>query len=540
MTPPSPDVIVIGSGISGAMAARALVDAGANVTMIDPGADSPLRDRVPDLPFNELRRTDRNQRSYLIGDNLEGVPKNGVRVGAQLTPPRQHIQAGSENLLPAESESFFPLMALSVGGLGAGWGAACFTFEPSEIRRMGLDPEELIPYYQNAADLAGISADSESEVNFRLWNAVGRHQPPLAIDDNAQDILDRHARQPERLHDRGMTLGRIPMAILSKDLDCQRKANPYFDTDFYGDVRKSIYRPKYMIDELRKQPEFTYLGGRLAVRFEDHGDGVTVWSRNIATNEIEQTEGRRLMLCAGALNSARLALHSLGLEGVKTPILCNPYTYMPTVNLGKLGREVRDKRHSMAQLGGALEAQGESDIYGCFQMYSYRSLLLFKLIKEMPLPPALGLIVARTLLNSLAVFGIFFADQQQESKFLTVKCPGSDGMPIAQFTYQQTPAELAKQRQHEDIFASGLRSLKCIPIGKVDPGKAGSIHYAGTIPFDNPFDKRFHANRDGTLNGAPNVYLGDGAPWNFLPAKGLSFTLMANALRVADRLGKAS
>jgi len=148
--------------------------------------------------------------------------------------------------------------------------------------------------------------------------------------------------------------------------------------------------------------------------------------------------------------------------------------------------------------------------------------------------------VARVLQNSLAIFGIFFSDEQQETKFLSVKNAGPGEMPILQFDYRQTPAELRDQVEHERIFASALRSLLCIPIGKVDPGKAGSIHYAGTIPLNNPFDKRFHANPDGTLEGAKNVYLGDGAPWNFLPAKGLSFTLMANALRIADLVRRAS
>jgi hypothetical protein len=214
---------------------------------------------------------------------------------------------------------------------------------------------------------------------------------------------------------------------------------------------------------------------------------------------------------------------------------------MPTVNLAMLGREARDERYSMAQLGGVLSTEGGPDVYGCYQMYSYRSLLLFKLVKEMPLPPSLGLTVARVLLNSLAIFGIFFADNQQDSKYLTVRKTGSgDAMPVVEFEYRQTAAEIQKQSKHERVFASGLRSLLCMPIGKVDPGKAGSIHYAGTIPLENPFDQRFHANPDGTLEGAGNVYLGDGAPWNFLPAKGLSFTLMANALRVADRIRKAS
>lgn len=528
-------MLVIGSGISGAMAARALLDAGATVSMIDPGADSALRVRVPDVPFSQLRRTDPHQRSYLIGDDMEGIAAPGVKVGAQLTPPRQHISREADKLLPSESDTFFPLMAVSIGGLGAGWGAACFTFDDDELRRMGVPSEGFGEYYQRAADLAGISADPTSETNAHLWRDIARHQPPLDIDANAQKILDRHQRKPDALHDRGMTLGRIPMAILSRDVPPERRANPYFDTDFYGDVRKSIYRPKYMIELLRKRPEFTYLGRRLAMRFNDRGDSVTVQARNLETGIMEEHSARRIMLCAGALNSARLALHSLALPGVKSPLLCNPYTYLPTVHLPMLGREARDRRHSMAQLGGILETQGRKDVRGCYQMYSYRSLLLFKLVKEMPLPPALGLQVARVLQNSLAIFGIFFSDQQQDSKFLTV-----NESAVLRFEYRQTEAEIRDQRLHEGVFASALRSLLCFPIGKVDPGKAGSIHYAGTIPYENPFDQRFHANSDSTLAGAPNVYLGDGAPWKFLPAKGLSFTLMANALRVADSLKKAS
>ncbi len=533
------DAIVIGSGISGGMAAKALVDAGLQVAMVDPARDSKLRDRIPDKPFRELRRTDAEQRSYLIGDHLEGIPAAGVKVGAQLTPPRQHISRGADELLPSQSETFFPLLPVSLGGLGAGWGAACFTFDAAELERMGLDGADLSPYYQKAADLAGISADAASDANGHLWQGVGRHQPPLRIDTNAESILARHQGDPSRLSQRGMTLGRIPMAILSEDLDGIRKANPYFDTDFYGSVRKSIYRPSYLLETLPSD-RFTLLGGRLALRFEDKGDEVLVHCRNIETGGFENHRARKVVLCAGALNSARLALHSLGLNGVKTPILCNPYTYMPTVNLAMLGREARDDRHSMAQLGGVLQHDDGDGVYGCYQMYSYRSLLLFKLMKEMPLPPALGLLVARTLQTSLAIFGIFFADQQTETKFLEVLPASVGGMPVVKFDYRQTDSEMARQRRHEDRFAAGLRSLRCFPIGKVDPGKAGSIHYAGTIPFENPFDKRFHANPDFTLAGMRNVYLGDGAPWNFLPAKGLSFTLMANALRVADRLVAAS
>jgi hypothetical protein len=72
----------------------------------------------------------------------------------------------------------------------------------------------------------------------------------------------------------------------------------------------------------------------------------------------------------------------------------------------------------------------------------------------------------------------------------------------------------------------------------VDPGPAGSIHYAGTIPADNPINPLVRTLPDGTIEGLPNVFAGDSSSWNSLPAKGLSFTLAANAIRVAELAAK--
>jgi len=51
------------------------------------------------------------------------------------------------------------------------------------------------------------------------------------------------------------------------------------------------------------------------------------------------------------------------------------------------------------------------------------------------------------------------------------------------------------------------------------PTPGASVHYAGTLPM-------------------PHVYVIDGAVFPALPAKNLSFTIMANAMRVAANLLK--
>src|SRR5262249_44715818 len=142
-------------------------------------------------------------------------------------------------------------------GLGAGWGAACFTFSPEELTRAGLPASEFPELYRSAAAMIGVSADPQSPVNHWLWDPPPPAQPPLDVDDNARRILQRSEKRKEQLAHLGIHTGRIPMAILSEDRP-PRKANPYFDMDFYSDSRMSVFRPRYLVNEMLQSKHFTY------------------------------------------------------------------------------------------------------------------------------------------------------------------------------------------------------------------------------------------------------------------------------------------
>ena len=86
---------------------------------------------------------------------------------------------------------------------------------------------------------------------------VRNHLPVLEIDSVTKDMWSRYSAKPDEFLRRGLSLGRTPLAILSRDLG-DRRANPYFDMDFWSESRKSVFRPRYLIDELRKQPNFRY------------------------------------------------------------------------------------------------------------------------------------------------------------------------------------------------------------------------------------------------------------------------------------------
>ena len=80
-----------------------------------------------------------------------------------------------------------------------------------------------------------------------------------------------------------------------------------------------------------------------------------------------------------------------------------------------------------------------------------------------------------------------------------------------------------------------LWRLGCI----VPPGMAhvrpmgASVHYAGTLPMRRDAAP-FTTDAGCVSRDYPNVHLVDGATFPFLPAKNVTFTLMANAARAAS------
>jgi hypothetical protein len=70
-----------------------------------------------------------------------------------------------------------------------------------------------------------------------------------------------------------------------------------------------------------------------------------------------------------------------------------------------------------------------------------------------------------------------------------------------------------------------------------DPGYGSSIHYAGTIPFSEKEEYGTTAF-NGKLNQTKNVYIADASGFRFLSAKGITFSIMANAHIVANNAMK--
>ena len=528
------DAIVVGSGPAGANAAAALVERGKRVLMLDVGdVDPTYEPLVPARPFRDIREGDGAQHRYFLGDAFEGLPRGGVRTGAQLTPPRAYVTRSAASLLPIASDTFAAAESLALGGLGAAWGAGVFEFDEHEMSDWPLEAHALRPHYDAVARRIGVSAASDDLSRF--FPQPQGALPPLDLDSNAEALLARYQAERSTLNTRGFFLGRVPLAVCSQAHD-GRGPNQYRDMEFWSDGDRSVYRPRWTVETLRRSSLFRYVDRQLVTHFTETPQGVAVSARDVDTGRQQEFHGRALLLGAGTLGTARIVLRSLGRFDERVPLLCNPYTYVPVINWRMLGRTARDRRHSLAQLTAIQQPDRAAGARGSVQvqLYSYRSLLTFRLLGEAPLPYREGLRAMRVLLPALGILGINHEDRRTESKFCLLRRV-RDGADVLEISYALSRDEQTRIATSERNVLRCFRRLGAWPLRRVHPGHGSSIHYAGTFPMTRDAAGLTSAP-DGRLGPTRAVYLVDGSPFPYLPAKGLTFTIMANANRVASLL----
>ena len=525
------DAIVVGSGASAVHATWPLVMAGLRVLMIDVGNDDEVyRPLFPAGAFDAIRRTDSAQHRYFLGDRFEGVPFGSVRVGAQLTPPRSHINRDVDRLTPYESDNFFGMESLALGGLAAGWGAGVNRFTPEELADLPISLADLEPHYAAVERRIGTCGEDDD-----LTSGLGVHDemmPPLPVDRNSRFLLERYQRRRSACLDAGLRLGVTRLAACSREY-CGRGPHPLDDRDFWSDAARAVYRPRWTLDELRTRANFTYAPGLVVQSFRDGADDVTVECLRVGGGDV-QFSARALVLAAGVFGTARIVLRSLGLHGHEVPYVSNPYTYAPCLLPGVVGRDEVAARHSLSQLTATFSPAGTGWPPMHVSIYSYRSLLTFKLIKESPLSARAGMRLMPAIIPLLAILGLHHADEPALGKS-AVLLPASDGRP-ERLRIAHPPGDGFTERmeQHERLLLREMRRLGCHPFKRVRPGPGSSIHYAGTFPMSAE-PRELTTARDGLLAGTRRVHLADGSLLRRLPAKGLTLTLMANA----DRVGTA-
>lgn len=526
-------VLVVGSGASGVHFAETLLARGREVTLLDVGR--PRAEPVlPEATLNGLKERLDDPVEYFLGPAFEGVllpGKKGEYYG--IPPSKAHALEGPDGY-GFEAEGFAPLFSLAQGGLAEVWTGGCYPFDDADLRAFPFGYRELAPHYAEVARRIGITG-VEDDLAAYLPVHEGL-QPPLRLDPQAARLVERYGKRRDRLARLGCRVGRARVAVLSADR-VGRRACTYLGRCLWGCPENALYTPAVTLKACLGHPAFRYLPGREALHFEAT-EGARVQAlvaRRLADGALERLPVDRLVLAAGTLGSARILLESLRRAGVQAPVLSglmdNRQVLMPFLHWRSLGQPFQDESYQYHQLALALEATDPQDrVLGLIT--TLKTCLVHPIAQSVPLHLRAALDVTRAAHASLGILNVNFRDTRREGNQVGL-VPDSPS-PRLRIRYAPAPEEATWLRPALGRVRRALRALGCL----VPPGFAyvrpmgASAHYAGLVPMTREGGTGT-ATPEGRSRDFENLWLADGITFPFLPAKNLTFTLMANAVRVA-------
>jgi choline dehydrogenase-like flavoprotein len=514
--------IIVGSGAAATAAALELVQRGIRPVMLDVGyQDDGQAPRVEGNLYSYRARHD--SFDLHIGADYRGLA--GVLTGeagiAKLNAPRMAFVTRDATMLsPLSQREFQAIQSFALGGLGNAWGAGLYRWIPADLQDFPIALTELEPYFDKLTREIGISGADDDLTEF--FGDPSALQPPLELSHNGRRVALAYRRRRKALRAKRIYLGRPRAGVLTVPKD-ERPACDYSNLEFWQS-QPYVYTPAVTLRRLIATGQIDYRPGLLVERWQETANGITVCARAVNSGEAVEISGKRLLLTAGAINSARIALQSAGDTTARLPLLENPIVQIPLVLPASLGRRLDTHAFGLVQLNLVWESAAYQTLLQG-SLIELTAPLRSEFFSRFPLSARANLALIRHLLPAMLMLQLYFPAWVQPPSRLSLLDDGRlriEGQP-----FPVEPVRLAP-------LLGALRSLGLWthPALIQQPITGHAIHYAGTLPM-RAAPGPYQCDRSGRLYGAERVYVADSASFSNLSAKNMSLGMMANAMRIA-------
>ena len=554
------DVIVVGSGAAGGMAAYALTQAGIRVLMLeagrnyDPAVETPMFQAPHQAPLHGAGTPDKEQGYFDAtvdgGSEIEGEPYT-----------------------VAEGSDFRLWRARMLGGRTNHWGRVALRFGPYDFKgktRDGLgidwpiDYEEIAPWYTHAEALTGIFGAAEGIENSPDSPAGVLHKPPP---------VRGYEYWVKKVMEGKLGIPVVPShtAVLTRPHH-DRPQCMYTTSCLRGcSIRANFQSSTVLIPPALKTGKLTILDNAHVcdVTVDSSGRASGVRFIDKRSGGVRKASGRAVILGAGTVDTARILLQSKSVAhpnglGNDTGQVGRNLIDTPKFGLGAQVPALEDMRpfhdegvtlpHVYSPWWG-YDAQRKGQF--AFSRGSHLEFWGGRVLPEFYVTEQLaGLSAAtgdelrhdmRRLFGSVMYISASGEMIPNDNSFMDLDERVTDqwGLPVPRFHWQWGEQEhrvCEHQRQSiRDIF--GAMNARIIgdddlPIERQMRPGGGVVHEVGTARMsENPNDGVLDAHS--RVRAAPNLYVADGAAFSSMPDKNPTLTILALAWRAADHLAGA-
>jgi choline dehydrogenase-like flavoprotein len=345
----------------------------------------------------------------------------------------------------------------------------------------------------------------------------------------SRNFLSRYKQKSTVLNKKNLYCGRLRSAVLTKAHNGRPPYEPLMQ-DFFQTRDPAVYSPAFTLQQLIADSALTYCPGLLVTRYEEKDSQVQVHAVNLKNRKTETFVTKKLFVGAGAINTARIVLQSNNDFSTALPLLDNPVVFIPFIDPFLLGSTSPGNVYPGAELvmvhdNSPEEAPIQGSVYGLYGP------MRTDLLAEMPFNITANMLAVKYLGPALGMLQLFLPDTPSPENFLALE---RDGTLV--LSSKSALEKVESHKAHIPVCIQALHSLKFITARSLCkfPAPGSSIHYAGSLPMSHNPNNPYQTYTSGLLQHTKNVYIIDAANFPCLPSKNHTFTIMANAMRIAE------
>ena len=336
---------VVGSGPAGVACAKALLERGRRVHLLDGGITlesgrAALVERLKASKPENWTQADLTAYQAGMNPNVGGVPLKlayGSDFPYRAADEHMGVHYFGVGLRPS----------LAQGGLSTAWGAAMLPYAETDVQDWPLSLSTLAQHYAAVLRFTGLAARQDDLAKFfPLYSSELTELRPSA---QAAQLLETMARHRDHLARAGIWFGRSRLAVRGNGR-IESAGCIYCRLCMYGCPYGHIYSSADTLNELRRHPGFTYQPGVVVRSIRELPGKVEISGYDLETRKPLLWHSRRAFLAAGTIATTGILLRSLEAYDQTAWLQDSQYFLIPFVLLRKVRGATREPLHALSQV----------------------------------------------------------------------------------------------------------------------------------------------------------------------------------------------
>lgn len=527
-------LIVVGSGPAAIAATHALLQQGQQVTILDVGKRlEPDRQAIVDrMSCQEPEAWSNDDLATILGKrsvNTE-IVHSKLSYGSSYSFGSNYPDV---DIRWSHKEGFNHSPAL--GGLSNVWGSSLLSYRQQDITDWPVSIKDLEPHYRAVMEFVpGTAIIDDLE---EILPTYSDQNNPLNPSRQGQAFLDDLEKQKQPLRKAGIVFGRSRLAIRASGSQHGRACN-YCALCLSGCPYGLIYSSAQSLHEWVRNGSVRYLDGHLVEKFEQVGDEVIVTGRLLSENTSFNLRAKRVWIGAGVLPTAKIVLHSLGMLDHPIKLVDSQYFVYPLLRFTCTDGVESEKMHTSSQVFLEIDDPSVSNHLIHLQIYGFSTFLLQELKRTFLRIPLQIASFRRQFLGRLLIAQAYIHSNESATIQLTLKKAGSGRIFLDARIPKPRKALLKAFKVGWKLLSQSLR-LRAIPLipGLQFPKPGSGYHSGGSFPMRKA-PGPLETDTLGRLPSMDRVHLIDASVLPSIPATSITFSMMANAHRIASASGK--